>query len=87
MISFVIICRVQINSSFIAALITIIGYSINNTIVVFDRIRENLRKESLLSKTNSELVDISVKETLTRTFYTSLTTIVSVALLAVIGVS
>ncbi len=87
MMSFVIICRVQINSSFIAALITIIGYSINNTIVVFDRIRENLRKESLLSKTNSELVDISIKETLTRTFYTSLTTIVSVVLLAVIGVS
>ena len=87
MCAFVIICRIQINSSFIAALITIIGYSINNTIVIFDRVRENLRRESLQSKTNAEIVDISVKDTLTRTIYTALTTIVSVLLLAIIGVS
>lgn len=87
MCAFVVICRIQINSSFIAALITIIGYSINNTIVIFDRVRENLHRESLQAKTNAELVDLSVKETLTRTFYTSLTTIISVLLLAIIGVS
>lgn len=87
MCSFVIICRIQINSSFIAALITIIGYSINNTIVIFDRVRENLRRENLQSKTNAEIVDISVKDTLTRTIYTTLTTVVSVLLLAIIGVS
>ena len=87
MCAFVVICRIQINSSFIAALITIIGYSINNTIVIFDRVRENLRRESYQAKTNSEIVDISVKDTLTRTFYTSITTIVSVLLLAIIGVS
>lgn len=87
MCALVIICRIQINSSFIAALITIIGYSINNTIVIFDRIRENLRKEEYAKTTNAQMVDISVKETLTRTIYTSLTTILSVALLAIIGVS
>lgn len=87
MCAFVLIFRIQINSSFIAALITIIGYSINNTIVIFDRVRENLRKEENTQKTNAQIVDISVKDTLTRTAYTSLTTIVSVLLLAIIGVS
>lgn len=87
MCALVIICRIQINSSFIAALITIIGYSINNTIVIFDRIRENLRKPEYAKTTNAQMVDISVKQTLTRTIYTSLTTIMSVLLLAIIGVS
>lgn len=87
MCAMVIICRIQVNSSFIAALITIIGYSINNTIVIFDRIRENLRKDEYSKTTNAQMVDISVRQTLTRTIYTSLTTILSVALLAIIGVS
>lgn len=86
MCAMVIICRIQINSSFIAALITIIGYSINNTIVVFDRIRENLRNPEYSKTTNAQMVDISVRQTLTRTIYTSLTTIMSVFLLAIIGV-
>lgn len=87
MCAMVIICRIQVNSSFIAALITIIGYSINNTIVIFDRIRENLRKDEYSKTTNAQMVDLSVRQTLTRTIYTSLTTILSVALLAIIGVS
>lgn len=87
MCALVIICRIQINSSFIAALITIIGYSINNTIVIFDRIRENLRKDEYRKSTNAELLDVSIKETLTRTIFTSITTILSILLLAVIGVS
>ena len=87
MCAMVIICRIQINSSFIAALITIIGYSINNTIVIFDRIRENLRKDEYKKTTNAQMLDISIKQTLTRTIYTSLTTVLSVALLAIIGVS
>ena len=86
MCAMVIICRIQINSSFIAALITIIGYSINNTIVIFDRIRENLRNPEHAKTTNAKMVDISVKQTLTRTIYTSITTIMSVLLLAIIGV-
>lgn len=87
MCAMVIICRIQINSSFIAALITIIGYSINNTIVIFDRIRENLRKDEYKKTTNAQMLDISIKQTMTRTIYTSLTTVLSVALLAIIGVS
>lgn len=87
MCAMVIICRIQINSSFIAALITIIGYSINNTIVIFDRIRENLRKEEYRKSTNAALFETSLKETLTRTIFTSITTILSILLLAVIGVS
>ncbi len=87
MCAMVIICRIQINSSFIAALITIIGYSINNTIVIFDRIRENLRNPEFSKTTNAQMVDVSIKQTLTRTIYTSTTTIVSVLLLAIIGVA
>lgn len=87
MCSLVIICRIQINSSFIAALITIIGYSINNTIVIFDRIRENMRKDEYKKFTNAQMLDVSVKQTLTRTIFTSFTTIISILLLAIIGVS
>lgn len=78
--------RIEIGSSFIAALITIIGYSINNTIVIFDRVRENLRKEQNKNKTNAQIIDISVKDTLLRTINTSITTVFAVFLLAVIGV-
>ena len=83
----VVICRIEINSAFIAAIITVLGYSINNTIVLFDRIRENLKKETLAGKTNKEIADLSIKQTLNRTLNTSLTTIIAVLLLAVIGVS
>ena len=87
MISLTVIFQIQVNSSFIAALITIIGYSINNTIVLFDRIRENLRKEDLSNATNSQIVNLSIKETFIRNLNTALTTIISVILLAIIGVS
>ena len=87
MCALVLIFRIEINAAFIAALITILGYSVNNTIVVFDRVRENMKKETLAGKSNKEIADISVRETLTRTFYTSLTTIISVVFLAIIGVS
>lgn len=87
MCALVLIFRIEVNSAFIAAVITILGYSVNNTIVVFDRVRENLKKETLKGKTNREIADISVKQTLTRTFNTSLTTILAVLMLAIIGVS
>jgi preprotein translocase subunit SecF len=67
----------------VAALLTIIGYSLNDTIVVFDRIRENLKK---LRKTPlGELINTSINETLSRTILTSLTTLVVVAALFVLG--
>lgn len=73
----------EINSAFIAAILTVVGYSINNTIVVFDRIRSHLKtrkKESL-----AELVNTSLEETLPRTINTGLTTFVTVFLLYLFG--
>jgi preprotein translocase SecF subunit len=66
------IFKIEINSPFIAAVLTIIGYSINNTIVLFDRIRENLKFKR--QRDVVTLVNDSINETLTRTIYTSLTT-------------
>ncbi len=86
MCAFVIIFRIEVNSAFIAGLITIMGYSINNTIVVFDRVRENLKKPSLKDISNVEIADLSIRQTLTRTFGTSITTIAAVFMLAIIGV-
>lgn len=84
MLAFYAIFRVPMNANFIAAMLTIIGYSINNTIVVFDRIRENQGK---VQKSDlNALVDTSVKQTLKRSFYTTLTTIIPVALLYIFGV-
>ena len=84
MLAFVTIFRIQINSSFIAAVLTIIGYSINNTIVVFDRVRENSKK--LQGYAREQIVNISVRETLTRSLYTSLTTLFTITALYFFGV-
>lgn len=67
----------------VAALLTIIGYSLNDTIVVFDRIRENLKK--LRRETLREVINASINETLSRTILTSLTTLVVVIVLFLIG--
>ncbi len=83
MLSFYAIFRIPINANFIAAMLTIIGYSINNTIVVFDRIRENQGKVTRDLKT---LVNTSVSQTLKRSIYTTLTTIIPVILLYILGV-
>ena len=86
--SIMLICRVQINSAFIAALITILGYSINNTIIIFDRIRENVKMSKNLGKINNfEVADRSVRQTLTRSILTTLTTFIMIFFVTVIGVS
>lgn len=75
--------RIEVNATFVAALLTIAGYSINDTIVVFDRIRENLakrRREDL-----GEIVTTSVNQTLVRSLYTSLTTLLAAAALFAFG--
>lgn len=87
MCAFVLIFRIEVNAAFIAALITILGYSVNNTIVVFDRIRENLKLDSLSNLSNSEIANLSIRQTLARTMGTSITTIAAVVMLAVLGVS
>lgn len=76
--------RVPLNNSFIAAMLTIIGYSINDTIIIFDRIRENKGK---LKGKDEEIINLSVEQTLTRSINTSLTTVVMVVLLFILGVS
>lgn len=86
MSSLVAIFRIEINSAFIAALITIIGYSINDTIVVFDRVRENRRKEKYNKLSNADVVNISVKETIVRTLNTSVTTLFTITVLAALSV-
>ena len=80
------IARIPVNSSYIAACLTIVGYSINDTIVVFDRIRENRKKVSLKSMTQMEIADLSVRETLPRTMNTSLTTLITILAVYIFGV-
>lgn len=84
--AFVAIFRIELNAAFVAALITVIGYSINNTIIVFDRVRENQRNENLVKEGTATIVNLSIKQTLIRSIYTSLTTLVSIIALIVLGV-
>ncbi len=88
MLSFMVLLRsvVQMNSSFIAAMLTIVGYSINNTIVIFDRIRENNQKPAYSGLERQEVVNISVRESLGRTINTTLTTLVTIVTLYILGV-
>lgn len=86
MTAFVCIARVQINSSYIAACLTIVGYSINDTIVVFDRIRENNKKYGAKSKTRKQVADLSITETLPRTINTSATTMITILAVYIFGV-
>ena len=73
----------EVNLSIVAAVLTIVGYSMNDTVVIFDRIRENLLKFSKI-KTN-EITDISVNETLSRTIITSLTTLLALFSIFILG--
>lgn len=75
----------SVGSTFIACVLTIVGYSINATIVIFDRIRENLAIQG--KRTLEEVVNTSITETLTRSINTSLTTFVMVLALYIMGVS
>ena len=84
-IAFYALLRWSVGSTFIACILTIVGYSINATIVIFDRIREN---KVLLSKaTKEEIINTSVTETLTRSIYSSLTTFIMIFVLFIMGVS
>jgi preprotein translocase SecF subunit len=79
------IFSLPVNTSFIAAILTIVGYSINDTIVVFDRIRENVKREKRLA--HGEIADLSIRQTLSRTINTSMTTIVVIGALYVLGLT
>ena len=86
MFALTVICRVQINSSYVAAMITIVAYSINNTIIIFDRCREMIKP--LKGQKNIDykgIGDQAVRASLTRTIYSTLTTMVTVIFLAILG--
>ncbi len=78
--------RISVGNTFIACMLTILGYSINATIVIFDRIRENMHGVKTVEELK-ELVNASITQTLTRSIYTSLTTFITIAVLFVMGVS
>jgi preprotein translocase SecF subunit len=78
-----IVFRIPLNYSFIAVILTILGYSINDTIVIFDRIREN--KLSIAIKNNTDLINTSVSQTFSRSIFTSVSTLLSIICLYLIG--
>ena len=77
------ILQLEFNLSIIAALLTIVGYSMNDTVVVYDRVRENLRKHR--KKDILDLLNISINETLSRTIMTSVTTLLALLSLYIFG--
>ena len=85
-LAFYAIVKISVGNTFIACMLTIVGYSINATIVIFDRIRENMR-EMRNGDELQELVNRSISQTLSRSIFTSLTTFFMVAALEVFGVS
>ena len=85
-LGFYALSRVSVGTTFIACMLTIVGYSINATIVIFDRIRENLGSGAT-KKDLANVVNTSITQTLTRSIYTSLTTFVMVCVLWILGVS
>lgn len=85
-IAFYALAKVSVGSTFIACILTIVGYSINATIVIFDRVRENMaeggKKQDL-----KEIVNVSINQSLGRSIFTSLTTFIMVAVLYILGVT
>jgi preprotein translocase subunit SecF/SecD/SecF fusion protein len=79
----IVIMRLEFNLNMVAAILTVIGYSMNDTVVVFDRLRENLRKYKTMPL--REVIDLSINETLSRTIITGLTAVMVLAALAIYG--
>lgn len=86
-LTFYIISRISVGGTFIACMLTIVGYSINATIVIFDRIRENLVVMSEKKDGLEMIVNTSISQTLTRSIYTNLTTFITIVVLYIFGVS
>lgn len=89
MVCVTIILRVQVNAAFVSAVITIVAYSINNTIVIFDRVRENNKNAKKINAVIPvrQLADDSIRETTLRNFNSTITTLVMILLFAIIGTS
>lgn len=86
MIMVMCIFQVSVDSTFIAACLTIVGYSINATVIIFDRIRDNAKKYPVSVMSTDELVDRSVKESIGRTINTTITTLIMILMLYILGV-
>lgn len=84
-LAFYALARISVGNTFIACMLTIVGYSINATIVIFDRIRENMRNMGKKADL-AEVVNVSITQTLTRSIYTSFTTFITIFVLFVLGV-
>lgn len=82
-----IILRLTVGNTCIACLLTIVGYSINATIIIFDRIRENIDIMRPTKATYKDIVNLSINQTFSRTIYTSLTTFVTIFVLYIMGVA
>ena len=85
-VAFYAVGRIALGNTFIACMLTIVGYSINATIVIFDRIRENLGQSGKKMELD-ELVNMSISQTMRRSVYTTLTTFIMVFILFILGVS
>ena len=85
MLSFYVILQIPLNMNFIAAALTILGYSINATIVIFDRIREN--RKMLRKVAFGDLVNTSIHQTITRSLNTTITTLLTIVMVIIFGVS
>ena len=81
------VARLSVGNTFIACMLTILGYSVNATIVIFDRIRENLRESQLVKQGLDVVVNTSISQTLTRSINTSLTSFITIFCLYVLGVA
>ena len=87
-LAFYALSKTSVGTTFIACMLTLVGYSINATIVIFDRIREHLKTAKLKSDEElAEIVNLSITETLSRSINTSLTTFIMVLVLFIVGVS
>ena len=82
------VIRISVGNTFIACMLTIIGYSINDTIVIFDRIRENMKTKKINNAQDlSEVANVSLTQTLSRSINTSITTFIMVFMLWLLGVA
>lgn len=79
------VLMIEINTAFIAAILTILGYSINDTIIIFDRIRENFTRKEYKEYSKNQIINLSLNQTLTRTINTSLTTFIVLVALILFG--
>lgn len=85
LIAFYALFQIPVNTPFIAAILIIMGYSINDTIVVFDRMREHLKRDKRMKP--EEIVNVSINQTIVRSLNTSITTLIAITALFVLGVS